>query len=63
MEDIDCIQNIYDEIKKDKHETTVYIHGYRADKNTISAAYIVSGIDNKILLLHIQSYNIDHLLN
>ncbi|KAG5320122.1 LIPH Lipase, partial [Pseudoatta argentina] len=35
IEDTDCIQNTYNQMKKDKTETTVFIHGYQGN-NKIS---------------------------
>lgn len=48
IEDIDCIQNAHNQVKRNKHETTIYIHGYRGIKDTTSVPDIISGInDNK----------------
>ncbi|XP_011686541.1 PREDICTED: pancreatic triacylglycerol lipase-like [Wasmannia auropunctata] len=42
IEDTDCIQSAYNQVKKDKNETTVFFHGYRNNINVIPTSDIIS---------------------
>jgi len=48
IKDMDCIQSTYNQIKKDKNETTIFIHGYLGGRDTIPVPYIRSGTNNLI---------------
>lgn len=44
IQDIDCIHTTYKEINTNKNDTTVFIHGYQGNKESLPVQYMVSGI-------------------
>lgn len=62
---MDCIHNAYNQVKKDKDETTIFVHGYLQSRNNTPAIDLVSGTDNNKFFsyIHIALFNVKYYLN